>query len=122
MHLPGKRISSRWWCRDESRISTAFLSALNTFLLGQGLDVSSRAAELHDAVHALLMRCWRTSRDAKLREALIAYMRIQLVLGGILGSHREDIGRALKGTLLHSSFKWWGSLLTLKLLVPLTCV
>ena len=84
--------------------------------------MSSRAAELHDAVHALLMRCWRTSHDAKLREALIAYMRIQLVLGGILGSHREDIGRALKSTLLHSGFKWWGSLLTLKLLIPLMSV
>ncbi len=87
------------------------MSALNTFLLGQGLDVSSRAAELHDAVHALLMRCWRTSRDAKLREALIAYMRIQLVLGGISGSQRDDLGRALEGTLLHHDFRWCGSLL-----------
>lgn len=84
--------------------------------------MSSRAAELHGAVHALLMRCWRTSRDAKLREALIAYMHIQLVLGGNQGSHREDIGRALEGTLLHSSFKWWGSLLTLKLSIPLMSV
>ncbi len=70
-----------WHCRDESRISTAFFSALNTFLLAQGLDVSSRCTEIHDAVHALVLRCWRSSRDLKLREAMTAYMRIQLTLG-----------------------------------------
>ena len=93
-------------CRDDSRISTAFLSALNTFLLAQGLDISSRCAEMHDAVHALLLRCWRSSRDPKLREAMTAYMRIQLTLGGITGSHRDDVGRALDGTLQQSSFRW----------------
>ena len=93
-------------CRDESRVSTAFLSALNTFLLAHGLDVSGQAAELHNAVHALLMRCWRSSRDQKLREAMTAYLRIQLVLGGILGANRDDIGRALEGVLQQSGFKW----------------
>lgn len=68
--------------------------------------MASRAAELHDAVHALLMRCWRASRDPKLREALIAYMRIQLGLGGITGTHRDDVGRAMEGVLQQSSFKW----------------
>ena len=94
-------------CRDESRVSTAFLSALNTFLLAQGLDVSSRCTEMHDAVHALLLRCWRASRDQKLREAMTAYMRIQLTLGGITGDHQDDVGRALETALQQSSFRWW---------------
>ena len=94
-------------CRDESRISTAFLSALNAFLLPHGLDVSSRCAELHSAAHALVLRCWRSSRDPRLREAMTAYLRIQLTLGGITGSHRDDMGRALEGTLQQSGFKWW---------------
>ena len=57
-------MSQQTWnaqCRDDSRISTAFLSALNTFLLAHGLDVSSRCTETHEAVHALLLRCWRSS-------------------------------------------------------------
>ena len=102
--------SMRCRCRDESRISTAFLSALNTFLLAQGLDVSSRCTEMHSALHALLLRCWRTSRDPKLREAMTAYLRIQLTLGGLTDSQRDDIGRALEGTLQQTSFKWWDGL------------
>ena len=105
-------------CRDDSRLSTAFLSALNTFLLGQGLDVSSRCREIHDAVHALLLRCWRSSRDLKLREAMTAYIRIQLTLGGIIGDYRDDVGRALEGTLQQSTFKWWDAC-TLSPLLPL---
>ncbi len=93
-------------CRDESRISTSFLVALNTFLLAQGLDVSSKCPDIHAAVHALLMRCWSSSRDPKLREAMTAYMRIQLVLGGITDTYRDDIGHALEGTLEQSGFKW----------------
>ena len=93
-------------CREDSRICAAFLTALNTFLLAHGLDVSSQAAELHNAVHVLLLRCWRYSRDQKLREAMTAYLRIQLTLGGITGKSRNDIGRALEGVLQQSGFKW----------------
>ena len=38
---------------------------------------------------------------------MTAYMRIQLTQGGITGTYRDDIGRALEGTLQQSSFRWW---------------
>lgn len=69
--------------------------------------MSNRCTEMHSALHALLLRCWRSSRDPKLREAMTAYIRIQLTLGGLADSQRDDIGRALEGTLQQSSCKWW---------------
>ena len=60
------------WCsadRQHSRISTAFITALNSFLLRNGLDVSSRSSELQQALQPFLLRAWRSSWDQKRKDA-----------------------------------------------------
>ena len=70
-------------CREDSRISTALVTALNSFLLKNGLDVSSRSADLHQAMQPFLLRAWRSSRDQKLKDSLVTYLNIQVRLGGL---------------------------------------
>ena len=56
------------------------LSALNTFLLRQGLDVCGRMRELHQTAQPLVLRIWRSARDVRSRDTLVQYLRIQLRL------------------------------------------
>ena len=69
------------WCREDVRITTALLAALNAFLLDNGLDVAEKALELHQRLHPLLIRFWRQPRDVKLRDTWLLYLEIQLRLG-----------------------------------------
>lgn len=99
--------------REDSRISTAFVASMNTFLLAHGLDVCSKAAELHAAVHPFLMRALRSARDARLREALVLYLRIQLLLKGLEASGEGQFLEEVQDLLTHSAqqsgFTWYGS-------------
>ena len=45
-------------------------------------------------MHPFTVRAWGTARDAKLREGLVAYLRIQLRLGAIQVSEAEGRPRA----------------------------
>lgn len=64
--------------REESRITSACLGALNAFLLANGLDMAAGAVRLHAAARPLLGRCWGArSRDARLRDCLVTYLHIQ---------------------------------------------
>ncbi|BDA48015.1 Serine-protein kinase ATM [Coccomyxa sp. Obi] len=98
--------------REDSRVSIAFVAAMNTFLLANGLDVSSKTAELHAAVHPFLMRSWRSARDARLREALVLYLRIQLLLGGLEapgdGHFLEEVQELLTHSMQEPGFSWCG--------------
>ena len=69
--------------REDSRISTAFITALNSFLLRNGLDVSSRSSELQQALQPFVLRAWRSIRDHKLKDAFITCLSIQVKLGGL---------------------------------------
>ena len=74
--------------REDSRISTAFVTSLNTFLLKHGLDVSSRSPEIQRALHPFVLHCWKTSRDAKLKDALVVCLSVQVKLQGLQVRHR----------------------------------
>ena len=69
------------WCREDVRITTTLLAALNAFLLDNGLDVAEKAVELHQRLHPVLLRFWRQPRDLKLRDTWLLYLEIQLRLG-----------------------------------------
>ena len=70
-------------CREDARISTAFVSALNALLTKHGLDISSRSAELQQALQPFFLRSWKATRDLKLRDSFVICLRIQLQLKGI---------------------------------------
>lgn len=70
-------------CREDSRISLAFVSALNAFLLQHGLDVASMSLDLQRALQPFIMRCWGVARDAKLKDAMVLLLHIQLKLGAV---------------------------------------
>lgn len=70
-------------CREDSRISTAFVMSLNMFLLRHGLDISSRSLEIQRALQPFVLRCWRVSRDAKLKDAFLICLSIQVKLRGL---------------------------------------
>lgn len=74
--------------REDSRISTAFVTSLNTFLLRHGLDVSSRSPEIQRALHPFVLRCLKINRDAKLKDALVVCLSIQVRLQGLQVRHR----------------------------------
>ena len=78
-----ERWGDKTTAREESRIISACLGALNAFLLANGLDVAAGAARLHAAARPLLVRCWGArSRDARLRDCLVTYLHIQARLLG----------------------------------------
>lgn len=72
------------------------MTALTSFLLRNGLDVSSRSSELQQALQPFLLRAWRSSRDQKLKDALITCLSIQVKLGGLqvpmLGNWSSSLG------------------------------
>ena len=70
-------------CREDSRISTAFVMSLNSFLLRHGLDVSSRSLEIQRALQPYILRCWKVSRDVKLKDAVVICLSIQVKLQGL---------------------------------------
>ena len=73
-----------WWRREDSRITTAALTCINTFLLHNGRDVFHTCAHgLHAVLHPLVLRLLRSGRDPKLREAAVSYLRILLQLGAL---------------------------------------
>lgn len=102
-------------CREDSRISIAFVAALNTFLLANGLDVCSKAAELHASVHPFLMRAWRCARDTRLRDKLVLYLRIQVLLGGLegpgVGHFLEEVQELVTHSMQQPGFSWCGTIL-----------
>lgn len=59
----------------------AFVSALNAFMLQHGLDVASMSSGLQRVVYPFMVRCWGTTRDAKLKDAFVLLLRIQIQLG-----------------------------------------
>lgn len=71
------------WCRDEGRLAGAGLAAVNAFLLREGANVRSAARLLQAAAQPLVARLIRNSRDLRLSETVLTFLRIQLNLGGL---------------------------------------
>lgn len=52
-------------------------------MLQHGLDVASMSLALQRVLHPFITRCWRSTRDAKLKDALVLLLRVQLKLGAV---------------------------------------
>ncbi|KAM1451845.1 hypothetical protein ACFX2I_038908 [Malus domestica] len=64
--------------RDEGKISRKLMDCINTFLLKDGPNLGSESLEIHNAVQQFVFRCWLTTHDRALKDALIFYARLQL--------------------------------------------
>ncbi|KAE8124229.1 hypothetical protein FH972_019134 [Carpinus fangiana] len=74
--------------RDEGKISRKLIECINTFLLKDGPNLGCQSLEIHNAVRQFVFRCWLTTHDRALKDALILYAKLQLNLtrGGADGS------------------------------------
>ncbi|KAF5476799.1 hypothetical protein F2P56_003496 [Juglans regia] len=74
--------------RDEGKISRKLIECINTFLLKDGPNLGCQSLEIHNAVQQFVIRCWLTTHDRMLKDALILYARLQLNLtrGGADGN------------------------------------
>ena len=84
LHLVSRNISNAAkLCREDSRVTLAFVNALNAFMLRNGLDIVSKAVDIQRALQPFVLRCWKITRDAKLKESLVLLLHIQLQLGAV---------------------------------------
>lgn len=95
-------------CSSAARLLPPTLTAVNTFLLGNGRDCAAQAAALHGALHALVLG-GLGAKDGRLREAAATYLRCQLQLGSLpVGSAElQDVQDWVERELEAPSLKWW---------------
>ncbi|KAK8518220.1 hypothetical protein V6N13_027695 [Hibiscus sabdariffa] len=74
--------------RDEEKVSYKLIECINTYLLKDGPNLSCQSLEIHNVIQPIVSRCWLTTRDKSLKDALVLYARLQLnlVRGVIDGS------------------------------------
>ncbi|KAI9087642.1 hypothetical protein K1719_030512 [Acacia pycnantha] len=68
------------YIRDEGKISRKLVECINTYLLNDGPNLGCRLLEIHNVLQQFLFRCWLTTHDRVLKDALMFYARLQLNL------------------------------------------
>ncbi|KAK9995769.1 hypothetical protein SO802_020455 [Lithocarpus litseifolius] len=68
------------YIRDEGKISRKLIECVNTFLLKDGPNLGNQFLEIHNSVQQFVFRCWLTTHDRALKDALVLYARLQLNL------------------------------------------
>ncbi|KAK3035324.1 hypothetical protein RJ639_034032, partial [Escallonia herrerae] len=81
--------------RDEGKVSRKLIECINTYLLRDGPNLGCQSLEIHDAVQQFVFRCWITTHDRGLKDALVLYAKLQLKL-----TRGAADGRALLEQLL----------------------
>lgn len=66
--------------RDEGKISRKLIECVNMYLLKDGPNLGCQSLEIHDAMRHFVYRCWLTTHDRGLKDALYFYARLQLNL------------------------------------------
>lgn len=94
-------------CSTAARLLPPTLTAVNTFLLGNGRDCAARVAGLHSALHALVLG-GLGAKDGRLREAAATYLRCQLQLGSLPAGSAElqDVQDWVERELEAPALKW----------------
>ncbi|XP_062116268.1 serine/threonine-protein kinase ATM isoform X5 [Humulus lupulus] len=64
--------------RDEDKLSRKLIECVNKYLLKDGPNLGGHSMEIHSAVQQFVFRCWLTTHDRALKDALILYARLQL--------------------------------------------
>ncbi|XVF54114.1 hypothetical protein PTKIN_Ptkin05aG0154900 [Pterospermum kingtungense] len=68
------------YIRDEGKVSRKLIECINTYLLKDGPNLSCQSLEIHSATQQFVFRCWLTTHDKALKDALVLYARLQLNL------------------------------------------
>ncbi|XP_024025510.1 serine/threonine-protein kinase ATM [Morus notabilis] len=85
------------YVRFEDKLSRKLIECINKYLLKDGPNLGHHSMEIHGAVQQFVFRCWLTTHDRALKDALILYARLQLNLtrgatdGNILVEQLLDI-------------------------------
>ncbi|PON35174.1 Phosphatidylinositol 3-kinase, Vps34 type, partial [Parasponia andersonii] len=66
--------------RDEDKLSRKLIECINKYLLKDGPNLGCHFLEIHSAVQQFVFRCWLTTHDRAVKDALILYSRLQLNL------------------------------------------
>ncbi|XP_058227343.1 serine/threonine-protein kinase ATM isoform X4 [Rhododendron vialii] len=100
--------------RDEGKLSRKLIECVNTYLLKDGPNLGCQSFEIHDAVKQFAFRCWTTTHDRGLKDALVLYARLQLNLtrgaadGSELVEHLLDVvGKELDQNSICSTNLAW---------------
>ncbi|KAI8543048.1 hypothetical protein RHMOL_Rhmol08G0188500 [Rhododendron molle] len=100
--------------RDEGKLSRKLIECVNTYLLKDGPNLGCQSLEIHDAVKQFAFRCWTTTHDRGLKDALVLYARLQLNLtrgaadGSELAEHLLDVvGKELDQNSICSTNLAW---------------
>ncbi|KAL7154394.1 hypothetical protein ABFS83_04G230500 [Erythranthe nasuta] len=66
--------------RDEGKIPRKLVECISIYLLKDGPDLGCKPLEIHEAVQQFVFRCWFTTHDRSLKDALVCYVKFQLSL------------------------------------------
>ncbi|EYU41245.1 hypothetical protein MIMGU_mgv1a023070mg, partial [Erythranthe guttata] len=66
--------------RDEGKIPRKLVECITIYLLKDGPDLGCKPLEIHEAVQQFVFRCWFTTHDRSLKDALVCYVKFQLSL------------------------------------------
>ncbi|PSC71129.1 serine threonine-kinase ATM isoform X1 [Micractinium conductrix] len=101
-----------------TRLMGPLLSATNTYLLANGRDVAAALPALHAALYTPVLR--GGARDPRLRDAAVAYLRLQLQLGTLAKEQGklQDVVDWVEREVEQPGFKWGESSREGRLLLP----
>ncbi|KAL8457793.1 hypothetical protein ACS0TY_035608 [Phlomoides rotata] len=66
--------------RDEGKISRKLVECINTYLLKDGPNLGCKSLEIHESVQQFAFRCWFSTHDRSLKDALVCYAKLQVNL------------------------------------------
>ncbi|KAK9119710.1 hypothetical protein Scep_017803 [Stephania cephalantha] len=101
--------------RDEGKISHKLMECVNAFFLKDGPNLESHAAEIHSSLQEFMFRCWLTTHDRGLKDALVSYSILQLKLtrsntdrGHLIKQLLDVVCKELDQTNTASTSVLWG--------------
>ncbi|KAK9117160.1 hypothetical protein Sjap_016107 [Stephania japonica] len=101
--------------RDEGKISRKLMECVNAFFLKDGPNLESHAAEIHLSLQDFMFRCWLTTHDRGLKDALVSYSILQLKLtrsntdgGHLIKQLLDVVCKELDQTTTTSTSVLWG--------------
>ncbi|XP_050221682.1 serine/threonine-protein kinase ATM isoform X2 [Mercurialis annua] len=100
--------------REEGKFSRKLIECVNTYLLKDGPNLGCQSLEIHSAVRHFVFRCWLSTHDRGLKDALILYARLQLNLNRRAGEDGSMVDQFLdlvckdldQGSLSSISVAW----------------
>ncbi|KAL8542737.1 hypothetical protein ACS0TY_003570 [Phlomoides rotata] len=65
--------------QDEGKISRKLVECINTYLLKDGPNLGCKSLEIHESVQQFAFRCWFSTHDRSLKDALVCCAKLQKI-------------------------------------------